>query len=230
MAVIGWVLLSLLFIILLLLILPHGVTIEYIDTWRLRVLLFGVIPVWSKSGDQKKTFSESAEEASTSPPKTAEKSSKKDKPSLVEELKNLHKQEGLSGILSLFGSILRIAKDFLGRFAHSITIRDLQLCVRIGCAEADKTAIRYGEICSVLFPLLSALASQVHMRHKIVRVQPDFVEEGIDVRMRMKLLLYPMGILAAAVVAFVKLIGVWLKSTKPTQTSTISQSKINNQV
>lgn len=217
-AVIGWILLGILVLLLLILFTPHGAKIEYTDTWRIKVLVFGYIPVLSMSGDSppKHKKEKPKEEAPPKPeeaPQTEETKSK-DKPSIVDEIKALYKEEGVKGVLSFFGGLLKIVTGALCRITRFITIRKLELQMRVGGKAADETAVQYGRICAALFPTLSALSQVIRFRETAVHVQPDFLYDGTDVKLRTTIWVWPFGIVWAALCAFVKLIMAWIKLPK----------------
>ena len=215
MAIVGWILLSLLLLIVIILILPIGIRIEYLQTWKIKIKLFGVIPVYSLSGDQ--------------PPKTPKPTPavqpppddrKKDEPSLKEQFKTFYKEEGIKGVFTLLKALTGIAKSALSRVAHSMMINRLQLYVRVGGEEAHAVAKRYGQLCAALFPTVTLLSSSIRMRKPLVRVDPDFLHDGTDVRVRMTVYILPIGVVWAGLAALIKLIGVWSGVTKTVQNAT----------
>jgi len=218
-AVIGWILLGVLALLLLVLFTPHGARIEYTDTWRVKVLIFGYIPVFSMSGDdapkhkKEKPVKETEEPKSEEPQPNADEK-KEDKPSLIDEIKALYKEEGVKGVLSFFGGLLKIVTGTLCRITRYITIRKLELQMRVGGKTADEIAVQYGRICAALFPTLSALSLAIRFRKTAVHVQPDFLSDGTDVKLRTTIWVWPFGIVWAALCAFVKLILAWIKLPK----------------
>jgi len=216
MAVVGWILLGLLMLIVVILILPVGVSIEYLQTWQIRIKLFGFIPILTLPGDDSESKPEKPQPTVTPPPseKEEKKDEEEDKPTLKEQLKGFYKQEGIKGVFSLLKALLDLATGTLRRVAHSMVISKLQLCVDVGGDQADKTAKRYAQMCSIVFPLVTTLSSAICMRKPQVRVQPDFLSESMSVRLRMNIFIFPLGILWAGLVALIKAIGVWMRVTK----------------
>ncbi len=230
MEIVGWILLSLLALILLVLFLPLRVKLEYIDTFRVRVYLFGCIRVFKLDGDQPPADKPRKEK----PPKelpAEETAAKADKPSLADELKALKKREGLGGVIDFFKQLLSIATGTLRRVISFITVRRLSLCVRVGGGEADEVAKTYGTVSAVLFPLLAALTKVMRFRKKQVLVKPDFLAEAVTVRMRMLLWVWPFGIVGAAIGALFRFIVTWMKAVKASDgaSQTIQQTKTESE-
>ena len=222
MAVVGWILLGILALILLVLILPVGIRVEYLQTWQIHIRLFGVIPVMTLSGDDPKNRPETTDVTVTPPP--SEKEEKDYKLTMKEQFKLFYKQEGVKGVFTLFKALLGITKGAFRRVAHSLVISRLQLCMTVGGGQADKAAERYGQMCSIVFPLVTALSSEIHMRKPQVRIQPDFLSENVNVRFCMTVYIFPLGIVWAGLVALVKLIGVWSGVTKVAQAASEGSS------
>ncbi len=223
MEVVGWTLLGILVgvvaLIVLLLCVPLRVKLEYLETFRVRVYLFGCIRVFSYRADEEKE-----EEPEEEEPKTT--ATKSDKSSFWQELKALKQREGVGGVIAFFKQLLSIATGALKRVAHSITIRRLSLFVRVGGEEADAVANNHGRICAVLFPILGALSGVLRIRRKQVVVQPDFLADKTTARMRMIVWVWPFGILMAAIGAMIKFAMVWAKLSPAPKSSSEQPEKL----
>lgn len=218
-SVIGWILLAILILLLLVLFLPIGARILYTETWKVQVLLFGFIPILSFSGDQlpdkpKKEKPPAKPAAASSKEETPDNKPSDDKPSVVDEFKAFHKQEGIRGVIAFFKQLLGIVTGAFRRIARFITIRELVLSVRVGGDIADATAVRYGQICAALFPTLSALSYAIRFRRRSVCIRPDFTSDKLEVRLRAVIWVWPFGLVYAALVALAKFIMSWTKVTK----------------
>lgn len=230
MEIVGWILLSLLVLILLVLFVPVRIKLELLDTVRVRVYLFGCIRVFSMAGDQPpKPEKQQKPAAQEPPPENAPP--EKAKPSLMEEIKALKQREGVGGVLSFFKRLLAIATGALRGIIRFVTVRRLSLCVRVGGEEADQIAKTYGTISAALFPTLAALSKVLRIRKQRVLVQPDFLSDSMLVRMRMILWVWPFGVAGAAIGAFFKFIAAWFQVLKAPRNGasdtvqTTSQSK-----
>ena len=118
----------------------------------------------------------------------------------VKELVTEMKSGGILSTLAFLVELLRLLQTESGKLLKRITITRLQLQARISTGEAAETAQLYGKVCAVLFPLLARLEQALRVRHREVRVEPDFLSEHsavrTDMRLRLSLLHLIMAVLA----------------------------------
>lgn len=128
-------------------------------------------------------------EAKPSRPSRKQKEEPSEKPSKVKEMVSLMKQDGLAGTLHFLQEVARLATKTVGRVLRSITVRRLDLQLLVATDDPATTAQRYGQVCSVLYPALAGIESVVRIRHRHLRVEPNFLMETsavrFDVRLRM---------------------------------------------
>ena len=174
-----WVLYSLLGLLVLLigaLSIPVYGRIAYDGTLsvRLRVLgiPFTILP--QKKTDKKKR-----------PAKKA--AAKEKKPSAVQELASLLKQDDIGGTLHFLGGVAVLAGKTVGRLLRSITVTQLDLQMRIATDDVAVTAQRYGQVCSVLYPSLAIIERWVRIRRRNLRVEPNFLMETSAARFDIRL-------------------------------------------
>jgi hypothetical protein len=87
---------------------------------------------------------------------------------------------------------------------RSITVDKLALELIISDGDADTTAIRYGQVCGVLYPTLTAIAGVVKVRKRAVRAEPNFLMDKSTVRADVRLHVWVYRLLGAAIVLLVK--------------------------
>ena len=95
---------------------------------------------------------------------------------------------------------------------RGFVIDELYTDVRCSKQDAAETAVYYGEVCSVLFPLFGALASKCRMKKYDINIYPDYLAKHSDASFVSKLHctpIYLLGITLAYV--FRLLFGVILK-------------------
>jgi len=202
MAVVGWVLLALLGLIVLALFVPIRIQIEHTQSWKVSVRLFGAISVWSFPSEKKPKAE--PEQAQTEPPPKATDDKREKKPSLLDELKAMFKEEGVSGVAAFFKKLVELLTTTLRSLARFITIRKLSLCIRAGKEEADQTALLYSQLCTATAAGLAVLSQAVRVKKPCVRVYPDFLSEKTDVRLRTVIWIWPFGVVAVGLKALVK--------------------------
>lgn len=208
---IGRILLGLLGLIVLVLVIPVRVKLEYIGEWHGRILLFGVIPVFTFPVPEKPT---DKPQDSAPPPEQETALPKEEKPSLLTEFKTLFREEGISGVLHFFGKLIEMLKTTLRSLVRFITVRKLALCVRVGGEEADDTAVRYGQISAALAASLEALSQLVRIKRPQIRVLPDFTAYKTEARLRMIVWIWPFGVIGAGIAALFKFLSLWIKTMK----------------
>ena len=112
-------------------------------------------------------------------PKKKKKTEQPQKPAPKKEEKpndNFLKELGLSGIVNLFTRITELAAGVLKDFFAHIIIKSFALSIKVGGKDAADTAINYGKVCSVVYPLTSAVISSMKYTHYGVDILPDFTE------------------------------------------------------
>lgn len=129
----------------------------------------------------------------------AKKTAKEKKPSAVQELAALLKQDDIGGTLHFLGGVAVLAGKTVGRLLRSITVSQLDLQMRIATDDAAVTAQRYGQVCSVLYPSLAIIERWVRMRRRNLRVEPNFLMETSAARFDIRLHVSLWRLIGAAV-------------------------------
>lgn len=86
----------------------------------------------------------------------------------------LYKQKGLLGAIGYCSDIAKIVLQNLPRIFKKIKFRKLKLDLTVATDDAANTAIRYGEFCAVLYPVLSLLQSIIDLKPHEINIKPDF--------------------------------------------------------
>lgn len=174
-----WVLYSLLGLLLLLILVlsvPVFGRITYDGALSVRIRVLG-IPV---------TLFPQPEE-SPSRPSRKEKGKPKQKSSKFKELTDLMKQDDLAGTLHFLREVAALAAKAVGRVLRSVTVSRLDLQLLIATDDPAVTAQRYGQVCGILYPALAGIESAVRIRHRNLRVEPNFLLDKSVVRFDMRL-------------------------------------------
>lgn len=111
----------------------------------------------------------------------------KKKPSAVQELAALLKQDDIGGTLHFLGGVAALAGKTVGRLLRSITVSQLDLQMRIATDDVAVTAQRYGQVCGVLYPSLALIERWVRIRRRHLRVEPNFLMETSAARFDIRL-------------------------------------------
>ncbi len=182
--IIGWVLLGLLGLLLALILFALCVKvrfrIEYSseNTSVLLKWLFLKIPIYPGKPKEKKPKEEKPPEEK---PQEEEKEEKEKKPKQGGGfLQTLYDAEGVDGLLAILQKVLSYTKRFFGGAYRGFVVDELYLDVRCTKEDAAATAIYYGEVCAVLFPLLGNLASKCKLKKYDFNIYPDFIARFSD--------------------------------------------------
>ncbi len=180
-------LLGLAALLLLLLLVPVWVRLTYDGALRVRLWVLGVpVTVYPR---------ERAAVPETDP--TRRKAAKK--PSKLQELADLLRQDDVEGTLHFLKEAARLAGRATKRVLKAVTVDRLWLQMRIATGEPDTTAQRYGQVCAVLYPTLEWIGHLVRIRRRDLRVEPNFLMESCALRVDIRLRVSVWRLLFAAV-------------------------------
>lgn len=109
------------------------------------------------------------------------------KPSAVlSRLQDAFKQDGLTATLGFLGEAAKLVTTSAGKVLRGINIRLMRIELLIGGEDAAAAAIHFGEVCAVLYPLLSVIGCHLRIQKRDVQVRPDFDGQGtaalLDIR------------------------------------------------
>lgn len=195
-----YILLGLLGLIVLLLLLvlfvPVWARVTYDGELRVRVRVLGV-PI---------TLLPSEDETEETP--SPDKPTKKAKPSKVKQLRDevsrSFKEDGVAATLAYLTRLAKLAGQAIGRVLHCITVDRLNFELIVADGDADKTAIRYGQVCGVLYPAFTTLSGVIKVRKRALRIEPNFLQETSSLRADVRMHIWVYRLVGAAIVLLVK--------------------------
>lgn len=201
--------------ILLLLFLITLIKVEVFATYSEELtltlkILFVRIPLISPDKKPKKKPEKKPEKKKEEKP--APKKEEKEKEKKQSYLQKLKEKKGLSGLVSLFTSIAKIAVGALkGLFSH-IVIKKLDVGILLSGEDAATVALNYGKLCSVFYPAVNIITSATVCKQYNVSLEPCFdpdreTEIYTDVHAYLRIIFA----LAVAIKAGVKLLIVRIK-------------------
>ena len=186
-----------LLLVLLVLFVPVYARITYDEELRVRVRVLGV-PITLLPSEDK------PEETEAKPAKTSAPAKPSKAEELLGEVSRSFKEDGVAATLHYLGELARIAGQAVGRVLRGITVDKLALELIIADGDADTTAIRYGQVCSVLYPAFTAIAGVIKVRKRDLRVEPNFLMENSTVSTDVRLHIWVYRVVGAAIVLLVK--------------------------
>lgn len=186
-----------LLLILLVLFVPVYARITYEEDLRVRLWVLGV-PITLLPSEDK------PEETDEKPAKTSAPAKPSKTKELLREVSRSFKEDGVAATLGYLTDLAKIAGQAVGRVLRSITVDTLKLELIVADGDADTTAIRYGQVCSVLYPALTAIAGVIKVRKRDLRVEPNFLMENSTVSADVRLHIWVYRVVGAAIVLLVK--------------------------
>lgn len=208
-----YIILGILLLLFLLTLIRVQVFMQYTDDVALSVkVLFvkiRILPSAKKKKKEKPKKEKPKEKKSKEEKPKKEKKEKKKKPSYLSKLKE---KKGLSGLLSLFTSLAKIAAGMLkGIFSH-IVIKKLDVGISLSGEDAATVAVNYGRVCSALYPAVNVITAATICENYHVVVEPVFepdkpTEVYADIHAYLRIIF----VLAEAIKAAVKLLIVRIK-------------------
>ncbi len=169
-SVIGYILLSLLCLLLLLLILPVYARVCYREELTVTVRVLG-IPVYRYN---------SAKAPKEKPKKRADKPAgkpKKKKNTLLGDLSARLKDDGVRAVVDDVRALSGFVGGACRRVARAVVVDRLRLQLVIASEDAAATAQDTGKVCAVLYPSLTAIQAVIRIRKRAVTVTPDYLGE-----------------------------------------------------
>lgn len=168
-----YIILGILLLLFLIMLIRVEVFFRYSEsiTLTLKVLFFRITLLSPDKKPEKKKPDKKPEEKKEEKPKKKEEKQKEKKPSYLSKLKE---KKGLSGLVSLFTSLAKIAAGALrGLFSH-VVIKKLDIGIALSGEDASSVAVNYGRICSALYPAVNVIAAATVCEDYNVVVEPVF--------------------------------------------------------
>ena len=180
-----------------LLVSPIVLTAEYAEDWNIKLrYLFLVFQLYPEK--EKKRGKPQKKEKPEEPQKKGLEEDKKN------NLKEILKQEGLSGVLELLRRSVSLVTGELKKLFSHLIIKDFSLDALICGADAAETALTYGRACAAIYPAVSILAGNTRCRRYGVSVAPDFDGRTTKIKAYLKAGIRPVFLIGFALSLFVK--------------------------
>ena len=92
--------------------------------------------------------------------------------------KKVYDKLGFADSIRYFAGLLKLLLKKIGWILKKIKVRNLKFRMAVAASDAAQTAILYGEVCSVVYPVLSMLMSVIDCKVKKIDVSADFVHSS----------------------------------------------------
>lgn len=167
-----YVLFGIIMTFVLILSVPLHITIGYDDKIRLSIrylfVKLNILPVKEKA-KKEKTPKEKKPEPEK---KNEEKPPKEKKPNPILEMVKANGYDGMMVVLSNFGRIMKI---YGGKLFKSVVFDEIYLYIIVGKGDAAATAIKYGETCQKVYPIMGYICSNNIVKKYDIDVDCDFL-------------------------------------------------------
>ncbi len=151
-----------LLILLIVLFIPFNIVIKYVDKLSVEVSVAGI------KIKRRKIKS-----------KTNYKSSSVSNSNFKNDFFDVLKKRGFVKSFKMFYDILNASRDVFIKLMKNIIINNLKLVVKVGSTSSALTAIRYGQVSSVVYPTVSLISAVCSPKELLLQVFPDFNGEKI---------------------------------------------------
>lgn len=171
------VLLGIVLFFILVLSVPVRVSLAYDEKIRVSVkylfIKLDILPVGPKKEKKPKKPKE------PKPPKESaeDKAPKEKKPSPIIEMVKANGHDGMITVISNLGKVLG---TYGGKLFKSIVFDVLDLDITVGTGDSAATAIKYGQICQKVFPVMGFICSNNIVRKYDIKVEPDFLANSTE--------------------------------------------------
>lgn len=172
-----YIILGVLLLLFLICLIRVQVFLLYTDDVRLtlKALFYKKVLLPSEKKPKKKPAkTEKPKEKKSGDKKEEPKEEKKKKPSYLSKLKE---KKGVTGLISLFTELAKIAGSTLkGLFKH-IVIKRMNVGIALNSGDAASTALNYGKLCSVFYPAVNVITAATVCKSYNVTLEPIFDDE-----------------------------------------------------
>ena len=152
---------------------PVRVTLAYDDKIRLSVrYLFVRLDILPAGPKKEKKPKAPKEPKPPKEPKDEKEAPKEKKPNPIIEMIKANGHDGMITVITNLGSVL---STYGGKLFRSIVFDRLDLDISVGTGDSAATAIKYGQVCQKVFPVMGFICSNNLVRKYDINVEPDFL-------------------------------------------------------
>ena len=215
-----YIILGIIALIVILCSVKVKITAEYGEAFSLDVQwLFIKLHIFPQTEEQKaQREAKKAKKEEKKKKKPEEEKKEEDKPS--EPKKNIFKEfyenQGFGATVELIQTAAAQLGGFMGSIYRAFVIENLKLLLKVSSGDdAAQNAIKYGKVCSAVYPSMGFICSNMKVKKYEVNVVPDFISQENKAQFALSLSVRPIKLTNAVVVlAFRLLFKVLLKLLK----------------
>lgn len=211
-----YIILGIIALIVILCSVKVKITAEYGEAFSLDVKwLFVKAHIFPQTEEQK---AKKAAKKAKKEEKKKKKKPKKEKPSEPKSniFKDFYENQGFAATVELIQTAASQLGGFLGSVYRAFVIENLRLLLIVSSGDdAARNAIKYGKVCSAVYPSMGFICSNMKVKKQDVKVISDFISQENRAEFELALSVRPIKLTNAVVVlAFRLLFKVLLKLLK----------------
>ena len=208
-----YIILAVIALIVILFSIKVSVTAVYDETFTLDVKwLFIKFRIYPEDEEKK-----AKKEAKKAEKEQKKKNSKKEKPKKekTEEsaspksniFRDFYNNQGFAATVNLIRTAAAQLGGFLKGVYRAFVIENLTVLLRVSAGDdAAQTAIKYGKVCSAVYPAMGFICSNMKVKQYDVNVVPDFISAENTATFKLSLSVRPIKLTNAVIVLAFKLI------------------------
>lgn len=124
------------------------------------------------AGPKKEKAPKPEKEPKPEPEKPKEEAPKEKKPNPILEMVKANGYDGMMLVIKNLGRVLGI---YGGKLFKSVVFDEIDVYISVGTGDAASTAIKYGETCQKVYPVLGFICSNNIVKKYDILVEPDFL-------------------------------------------------------
>lgn len=184
---------------------PFHVYSEYVESFVLYVrwlfVKIYIYPPADKKKKKKKKDKKKKDDKKEDEEEDDKKDEEEEKPKEKGDnfIKTFYNNQGVPGMINLIGSIAKKLKKGLHKIGKSFYIREMWLRINVADSDSAETAIKYGKICSAVYPSLGYIIDCVNAKNCSVKIQPDFLGRKTQGAFKLHLFVIPSKLIGSGI-------------------------------
>ena len=221
-----YVILSLIALVVVILSIPLHLTVGYDDKIRVSIrylfVKLDILPLKSKQAKEKAPKEPKPEKEK----KPKDDTQKEKKPNPILEMV---KANGYDGMMTVLSNLVRILKTYGGKLFKSVVFDEIYLYISVATGDAASTAIRYGQTCQKVYPLMGFICSNNIVKKYDIDVDTDFLANKTQGEFLFDMHICIRKILNASIAMVIRLIfGVVITFIKGSKKKTTDNQPLNS--
>ena len=198
--IILYILLGLLAVILLLLIIPVRMKILFRQYLMIKIYVWGIpIQLFPAKEKLKKEVPKKVQKSQV---KKAEEETK----SFFHDFEQMLKEDGFAATCHYYKEIMSLLGKASKQILNAIVVDRYQLALHIVGEDAADTAIRYGQLCGVVYPIQAVVESQIKVKKRKLDFKADFNGSKTTIQLELVAHAMPLRLLIIAAKTFFQFI------------------------